>query len=379
MITENLPQVDLRDVGQNTEGACRLKNMMKKAARGGEIRIGFLGGSITQGCLASSPEKCYAHKVFEWFEETFPDASFKYINAGIGATDSQFGCARAEEDLLSYEPDICFAEFSVNDECDEHFHETYEGLVRKILKSSPDRALMLIFNVRYDNGKNAEPVHRMIADRYSIPCVSMKKALWSELENGRIERDLLTSDGLHPNDTGHSLVASVIISVLEEIRSHMDDEACCEEEIPEPETENAYEDSVRYRNDNSGGILIECKGFEPDTSVQSGMLDRFKKGWTATEKGSYMVFRVTGTCIGIQYRRTIQKPAPVAKVTIDGGASGEIILDANFDEDWGDKLSLETVLDHGKSGEHTVRIELTEAHEGDILPFYLVSVIASGR
>ncbi|MBP5253574.1 MAG: SGNH/GDSL hydrolase family protein, partial [Lachnospiraceae bacterium] len=109
------------------------------------------------------------------------------------------------------------------------------------------------------------------------------------------------------------------------------------------------------------------------------MLDRFKKGWTATEKGSYMVFRVTGTCVGIQYRRTIQKPAPVAKVTIDGGASGEIILDANFDEDWGDKLSLETVLDHGKSGEHTVRIELTEAHEGDILPFYLVSVIASGR
>lgn len=379
MIIEKLPQVNLRGVGKNTEGAYRIINMMKKAARGGEIRIGFLGGSITLGCLASSPEKCYAHKVFEWFEETFPDARFEYINAGIGATDSQFGCARAEDDLLSHEPDICFAEFSVNDECDEHYHETYEGLVRKILKSSPDRALMLVFNVRYDDGKNAEAMHERTADRYGVPCVSMKKALWPELESGKIERDLLTTDGLHPNDTGHSLVASVIISVLEEIRAHMDDEGAPADVMPEPETENAYEDSVRYRNDNSEGILIECKGFDPDTSVQEGITDLFKKGWTASGKGSYIVFKVTGSCIGIQYRRTIQKPAPVAKVTIDSDPSKEFVLDANFDEDWGDKLALDTVLDHGKSGEHTVRIELTEVHESDVLPFYLVSVIASGK
>ena len=379
MITEKLPQINLRGVGKNTEGAYRIINMMKKAARGGEIRIGFLGGSITLGCLASSPEKCYAHKVFEWFEETFPDADFKYINAGIGATDSQFGCARAEDDLLSYEPDICFAEFSVNDECDEHYHETYEGLVRKLLKSSPDRALMLVFNVRYDNGKNAEAVHEKTADRYGVPCVSMKKAFWSELESGRVDKDLLTSDGLHPNDTGHSLVASVIISVLEEIRAHMDEEVLRDEYMPDPETENSYENSVRYRNDNSGGILIECKGFDADASEQNGITDLFKKGWTASAKGSYIVFRVTGTCIGIQYRRTIQKPAPIAKVTIDSDTSREFVLDANFDEDWGDKLTIETVLDHGKGGEHTVRIELTEVHENDVLPFYLVSVIASGK
>ena len=380
MITEKLPQVTLRGVGNNIEGAYRIKNMMKKAAGGGEICIGFLGGSITLGCLASSPEKCYAHKVFEWFEETFPKARFRYVNAGIGATDSQFGCARAGDDLLSYEPDICFAEFSVNDECEEHYHETYEGLVRKILLSSPDRALMLIFNVRYDNGKNAEPMHRRIADRYDVPCVSMKNALWSEIENGSIERSLLTTDGLHPNDTGHSLVASVIISVLEEIRAHMDDVTVPDgNEMPGPETPDAYEDSVRYRNDNSAAVVSECKGFTPDASSQDGITDIFKKGWTASEKGSYIVFKVTGTCIGIQYRKTIKKPAPVAKVTIDSDASSEVFLDANFEEDWGDKLALDTVLDHGKCGEHTVMIELTEVHEDDILPFYLVSVIASGN
>ena len=379
MITEKLPQVNLRGVGKNTEGAYRIKNMMKKAARGGEICIGFLGGSITLGCLASSPEKCYAHKVFEWFEETFPKTNFKYVNAGIGATDSQFGCARAEDDLLSFDPDICFVEYSVNDECEEHYHETYEGLVRKILKSSPDRALMLVWNFRYDNGKNAEKYHSMIADRYNVPAVSLKTAILPSLESGEVDRGLLSSDGLHPNDTGHSLVASVIISVLEDIRKHMDEVSEADAEMPEPETENAYEDSERYRNDNSDKILVECNGFTADASAQSDITDIFKRGWTASEKGSFIEFKVTGSCIGIQYRKTIQKPAPVAKVTIDSGAPSEFLLDANFDEDWGDKLQLYTVLDHGKSGEHTVRIELTEVHEEDVLPFYLVSVIASGN
>ena len=111
MITEKLPRVSLRGAGKNTEGAFRIGKVMKRAAAGEDICIGFIGGSITQGCLASSPDKCYAHKVFEWFEESFPKAHFRYVNAGIGATDSQFGCARAQSDLLAYEPDICFAEF----------------------------------------------------------------------------------------------------------------------------------------------------------------------------------------------------------------------------------------------------------------------------
>ena len=378
MITEKLPRVSLRGAGKNTEGAFRIGKVMKRAAAGEDICIGFIGGSITQGCLASSPDKCYAHKVFEWFEESFPKAHFRYVNAGIGATDSQFGCARAQSDLLAYEPDICFAEFSVNDECDEHYHETYEGLVRKILKSSPDRALMLIYNVRYDDGKNAEPVHSLVSDRYKVPAVSLREVLWPELESGKIDRSLLTTDGLHPNDVGHSLVASVIISVLEDIRSHMDEDSH-DIVIPEPETRNAYEDSVRYRNDNSSDILVECSGFTADLSGQDGITDIFKKGWTASEKGSYIVFKVRASCIGVQYRKTIQKPAPAARLTIDSDPEKEIVLDADFEETWGDKLVLDTVLDHGECREHTIKIELTEVHEGDVLPFCLVSIIASGN
>ena len=363
----------------NRGNRSRIINVFKKAQAGESITVGFLGGSITQGCAATSYDKCYAYKVFEWFKNSFPLSDVKYVNAGIGATDSQFGCARADEDLLAKKPDICFVEFSVNDEANDHFHETYEGLVRKILLSNPSRALMLIHNVRYDDGGSAQIIHTKVARRYEVPAVSMRDVIIPELESGRLENKTITSDNLHPNDAGHELVSKIIISVLEDIRDHMNDAESPENELPMPETANAYEDSVRYRNDNAGNLIAGISGFTPDNLPQDIITDIFRKGWTASEKGSYIMFKVKGSCIGVQYRRTIQKPAPVATLTVDGDKTSAVKLNAEFDEDWGDKLCLCTALDHGENKEHTVRIELTETHAGDVLPFYLVSIIVSGN
>ncbi|MCR4793378.1 MAG: SGNH/GDSL hydrolase family protein [Lachnospiraceae bacterium] len=379
MITEKIPAVDYGKAVSYRGNRRRIKEVMKRASDGKPVTVAFLGGSITQGCAATHPDKCYAHKVYEWFAESFPRAEVKYVNAGIGATDSQFGCARADSDLLIHDPDICFVEFAVNDEATEHYRETYEGLVRKILSSDPSRALMLIENVRYDDGGNAQLQHSKVARRYDVPSVSMRDVIYPELESGRLDNRVITQDDLHPNDIGHSLVASVVIHVLEEIRAGMNEAEEPEKEMPSPETPNAYEDSVRYRNDNSSGIVTSVKGFEKDSLPQEVITDVFRKGWTATDKGASITFKVYGSCIGVQYRKTIQKPAPAAKLILDGNTDAPFILDADFDEDWGDKLVLDTVLDHGDPGEHTVRIELSDTHEGDVLPFYLVSVITSGR
>ncbi len=362
----------------NRGNRSRIINVFKKAQAGESITVGFLGGSITQGCAATSYDKCYAYKVFEWFKNSFPLSDVKYVNAGIGATDSQFGCARADEDLLSKKPDICFVEFSVNDEANDHFHETYEGLVRKILLSDPSRALMLIHNVRYDDGGSAQIIHTKVARRYEVPAVSMRDVIIPELESGRLDNKEITADNLHPNDKGHELVSGIIKSVLEDIREHMHDEVA-DEKMPSPETADLYEDSVRYRNDNAGDIITGISGFTADNLPQDIITDIFRKGWTASEKGSYIMFKVKGSCIGVQYRRTIQKPAPVATLTIDGDKSSAVELNAEFDEDWGDKLCLCTALDHGENKEHTVKIELTQTHGGDVLPFYLVSIIVSGN
>ena len=45
----------------------RLKKLMQRAKAGESLTLGFLGGSITQGCLASRPNLCYAYRVYSWW------------------------------------------------------------------------------------------------------------------------------------------------------------------------------------------------------------------------------------------------------------------------------------------------------------------------
>lgn len=358
----------------NRGNQARIKNVFRRAKQGEKLTVGFLGGSITQGSLATEPKRCYAYHVYEWWCRTFPKAEFTYLNAGIGATDSQFGCARVDSDLLAYRPDFVIVEFSVNDSSTPHYLETYEGLVRRICGAEWKPAVLLVHNVCYDNGANAQLMHGKVARYYELPAVSMQSCIYPELVSGRLENREITPDDLHPNDYGHELVASVITYFLERILADAEQAETPADIKEEPLTANAYQYSVRYRNDNASPVMA---GFIPDNEPQQGITDIFKKGWTASEKGASIVFEVEGSCIGVQYRKTIQLPAPVAELILDGEEARPHILDANFGETWGDKLQLDTVLEHGENRKHRVEIRLIETHEADKLPFYLVSVIGS--
>lgn len=365
----------------------RLQRVMARATRGESLRIGFIGGSITQGSLSSTPQTCYAYRVYQWWCKTFPNAEFTYINAGIGGTTSQFGVARVDSDLLSPKPDFVIIEFSVNDESTEHFKETYEGLVRRVYGAEWKPAVLLVHNVYYHNGANAQLVHGQIGRHYGLPSVSMQSTIYPEVVAGRIENREITPDDLHPNDKGHELVANVITYFLDKAwkqERFVSDEVkvddievsavSAEDKLPEPLTVNAYEHSVRYCNKNSTPKL---DGFCADEDAQQGITDCFKNGWTAAKLGDSITFSVTGTGVAVQYRKSVKLPAPVAEVIVDGDTSHAMRLDANFDETWGDKLELDTVLAHGTNGVHQVEIRLIETHEDDAVPFYLVSVIGS--
>ncbi|MBP3487019.1 MAG: SGNH/GDSL hydrolase family protein [Roseburia sp.] len=375
-------QIDKEKGIANVGNTDRLKEVFARAGRGEHLTLGFLGGSITQGSLSSSPETCYAYRVYEWWRKTFPQAEFTYLNAGIGGTTSQFGVARAQTDLLAGKPDFVIIEFSVNDESTEHFMETYEGLVRSVCGAEFSPAVLLVHNVYYHNGGNAQLMHGRVGRHYGLPAVSMQSAIFPEVVSGRIENRAITPDDLHPNDAGHALVASVITYFLEKVRigalDAAEDKAAA---LPAPLTANAYEHSVRYRNsyapDMAGREQPVLCGFAEDAAPQDGITDCFKYGWTASHAGDAITFHVEGSCIAVQYRKSVRLPAPVAEVVVDGDTEHAFRLDANFDETWGDKLELDTVMEHGKTGLHEVTVRLTETHEKDAVPFYLVSVIGS--
>lgn len=357
----------------NRGNQARLKQVMKKAAAGEKLTIAFLGGSITQGSLASKIELCYASRVSGWWREKYSQADFTFVNAGIGGTTSHFGTARVAEDVLSYQPDLVFVEFSVNDDPTPFFKETYEGLVRKILLSDTDPAVVLIHNVRYDTGGNAQTIHGTIGRYYNLPGVSMQSTIFPAVVSGNLPVRDITEDDLHPNDLGHELVAEVITSFLESVDKNREEK---EESyvVPEkPLTENRYEHCVRYNNKNLSVVTSE---FVKDEEKQQGITDIFKNGFYSAKPGSVIKCRVAGSELAIQYKKSVKHPAPVAELVIDEDREHKIILDGNFEEDWGDCLFLQPVLVHGESRIHTLEIRIITAGDSDI-PFYLNSVIAA--
>ena len=352
----------------------RLKNLMKRAAKGESLVIGFLGGSITQGSLSSTPKTCYAYLVYEWWKKSFPNAAFSFVNGGIGGTTSHYGGARAWKDVLCYRPDIVTVDFSVNDDANE------------LLAAPSAPAVVVLNNVFYDIGKNAQDYHNRIADHYGIPHVSIKDTVYPDVESGKIVRADITPDNLHPNDKGHRLVADEICKLLDSIKAEMEEETIAGENIegkstkteasvllPAPLTENAYEHSRLIQIQDNEAIL---DGFLVDPIEKKGMLDIFKNGWTAAHTNDKISFEIECSCLAVQYRKSVQQPVPKAKAVIDGDEAHAVILDGNFTEDWGDCLYLEPLLHHAEKKVHRIEIIVTDAKD-IVRPFYLVSLIVS--
>ncbi len=381
----------------NEGNTARLKACMERAAAGDKLVIGYLGGSITMGSLAAVQENCYAYLSHLWWKDTFTQAEIGFVNAGIGATTSQFGVARVEEDLMVYQPDVVFIEFTVNDDSNVHFQETYEGLVRKVYGHKTAPAVITLQNAFYHDGICAEEIHTPVAKYYDLPCVSFKKAIVEQVMDGKITESDITPDHLHPNDAGHALLAEVVKYYLRQVYTQWQQERGQKEELQEkkcetaeasesteitknaesinktPLTKNRYENSIRLRNRN---LELQANyGFVPDTSVQEHITHIFKNGWEAKKEGAFLEFEVEAACLAIQYRRTMQHPAPSMKVVVDSREAG--ILNGEFDETWGDLIALETIFEEDKKAKHRVRLELVNVHENDKLPFYLVAVLVS--
>ena len=357
----------------------RIKSVIQRAQSGQELTIAFLGGSITQGSLATVHENTYAYRVYKWWCDTFPQAKFNYVNGGIGGTDSYYGVSRAVTDVLMYQPDFVVVDFSVNDVDNIYCEETFEGVLRKLLCWSSRPAVVVLNNVFYDTGVSTQDIHNRLADHYGVPHVSVHDTIYRRMKAGEYNRIDISPDGLHPNDKGHGLVTGEITKLLEEIKDDLgendiQDESVCSCVLPTPVTANAYEGAKRL---TIREVSPKLSGFRADTNEKMGHLDHFKNGWTGVHAGDRITFELEGSCIGIQYRKTISRPAVRAQAVLDGDAEHPVLLDGNFDEDWGDCLYIGHVLHHGEKKKHTLEITVLDDDCVGTTPFYLMSIIVA--
>ena len=332
----------------DTGDPARLQHALAKARHGEAVTVAVIGGSITQGAGASQPENRYGAGVAAWWRKTFPTASIRFVNAGMGATGSDYGALRVRRDLLSQHPDFVVVEYAVNDPNTEAAAETLEGLIRQVLRETNQPAVLLLFTMHQD-GANAQEWQAKLGRHYNLPMVSFRDALWPEMKEGRMKWSDVEADVVHPNDRGHNYCARFIVRLLERVLADLptDDRLPQIKPVPKPLISDLFEHMT----------LLEADALKPlnnqGWSFEARELGN--KAWKANQPGSVIEFGLAGQAI-LFMDWHIRGPMGQASVQVDDRPP--VLREAWFDQTWGGYRQTTLLARDLGPGKHRVRIEL---------------------
>ena len=328
----------------------RLQRVLAKAKRGEPVTVGIIGGSVTQGAGASSAmTRGYAALFANWWKLTFPKSKLTYVNAAIGGTGSLFGTHRIERDLLGSQPELVIVEFSINDGDTEQLGQTYEGVMRQILRK-PWAPAVISFTVWGGAGHIGYPStwHEKVARHYALPMVSARVAVSPEIQGGQLKLEDLMSDVIHPNDRGHRVLAATLIHYFEKVVAALPEEAKIQAAgpVPSPILTDRFEQAS----------IVSAMQLQV---TQAKDYTRYLGKWCGGFKDSELTFKFTGAgTVTIGFERSSVKQMAQAEVRVDGGAP--VLLDAA----WGLSFSMEQYLEVASNlpfGEHTVTLKTMES------------------
>jgi lysophospholipase L1-like esterase len=203
-----------------------------KLRAGAPVTIAYMGGPITAGAGASSPEKTsFRALVTEWLRKHYPKSEITELNAAINNTGvsggSLYGALRARRDVIAYKPDLIFVEFAVNDTNENEItaKKAIEGLLRQLLVVAQPPEVVMLYATSAKRGVHAD-WHDAIAKHYQVPAINLQDRVWAMVDGGKIKlaefwpgasRPAASlKDTVTPADSGHKLYADFITSFLAE-------------------------------------------------------------------------------------------------------------------------------------------------------------------
>ncbi|KAA2243303.1 SGNH/GDSL hydrolase family protein [Chitinophaga agrisoli] len=283
-----------------------LPHFFKKAAAGQPLRVGFIGGSITQGSW------CYRLQTMRYVQSMFPAVTMKGINAGVSGTGTDLGACRLKEQLLIHHPDLVFIEFAANGA----YTDGMEGIIRQIRRYDPAIDICLIYTIYNGQTKiyaadsipeNIQGLEK-IAAYYQLPSVQLGmqasllekegKLVWKGDTAQVHDRIVFSADGIHPLAAGGNLYAEAIARAFDSMRRMSISGNQDNSTLPAPLIADNWEDAGMY---DPQQLATFSKDWLPEVTAGS-RLQQFK-GWfpyvmKAEQPGASFTFRFKGNMFG---------------------------------------------------------------------------------
>ena len=301
-----------------------LKNTMYKLKTEKKLNIGYFGGSVTFGACASDRDTTSWRALTTAFlKEQFPDADIVERNAAISGTGTGFALFRMDNDLLKYNPDLVFIEFTLNDVYQLYSIEEslwfYESVIRRIYEHNKNVEIIMPFitdrNIVGDSYEMKE-AHKKLAAHYGIPTFDFGVALAEELKKTGNDIAMYLADWVHPADAGYKVYADAICKFLSE--GFCESNTLTEKVLPEPISKDLKLGNVQTRIPGEDKSII-LKGYTEDKSAWGGTLC---PNWSKNA-GDECSFEFNGTYLGAWIETRPKGEAPENLVAeIDGVVYG---------------------------------------------------------
>ncbi len=289
------------------------------------LNVVFLGGSITE-------HDGYRNHICDWLSEQFGENRFNFINSGYGGTGSEFGKNRFWYDVASYDPDLIFVEFAVNDSSQpaKTVMQNMESIVRQALNYNSTTQIVFVYTFcpgsdveQAAAGKwtNMAKIMDYVAANYGIPSIFIGADAAIDIQEGRalgkkadqndtnMDLPLYSEDGVHPSEAGSLRYFDTIRPFLEELlvsSSAVLDNMSDGEQIP-----YLFKDSAGDRVNFSLDNYIEGEGMKKETAdTYAEAYEQIENVYTSDIPGEGVTFSFIGTQAGI--------------ITLSGPDSGQV-------------------------------------------------------
>jgi lysophospholipase L1-like esterase len=346
---------------------------LKAQTTGAEVKIGYLGGSITA-------QNGWRVQTLAHFKKAYPQASFAEINAAIGGTGSDLGVFRVKQDVLSRGPDLLFVEFAVNDggADPQRIIRAMEGIVRQTWQANPKCDICFVYTLTEAlsppmlEGKLQRSASAMekVADFYGIPSITLGMEVAKLAKAGKLawraklpktdaekaalgDKFVFAADGVHPHDsTGQVLYAQAIVRSLPAL--------AIANNAPTVHVSNLALDPANL--ERAKLVPITAAKLSAGLAPADMATDAFAKGWSKrlpamvklTQPGQSIEFRFKGTHCAVY--DVVGPAGGMVAVTLDGKAQKSVQrIDAYCTYP---RLSTFVVGTDLPEGEHAVRLEL---------------------
>ena len=226
----------------------RLRCLGEKLLKGLPTHLSVLGGSVSFGTtFTTSKSRALFHwKVYQYLNSSFPRAAHEHYMGAVPAS----GPSYMEHCVMWHLPppgaDLILVEYAVNFDGQDDF-APFERLIRRLLRLPNHPAIVIVNTAELvpPNGRlpfepdandypserdlafeyrstGAEDAINAIANYYGVPTVSLRGALFSELKanSSAFPIKQIYHDRHHPSAWGHSLMAQMVVDLVERAIDH---------------------------------------------------------------------------------------------------------------------------------------------------------------